>query len=457
MFMKSFFTIVFLVMLTFSLNGQMTIKKGPHDLHTRVNLRDTRIHPNELAKQGIHSLDRLVRYFKTIQTGNRDVKQKLDSIVYYNYYEKNREWHVTDLDYFIYGENGRITDFYYYEWDSQSTQWENYERDEYAYESGVMTQLIIYLWNSMNEEWNYNSKLLFTYEDGAMTGIVIYTWDWESDDWLYSEKYDMLYDENGQMTEAYYSQWNNGMQQWIAVGKRELIYEDGLLMTDLYSAWNGSSWVEFKKYEYSYNGNDISLEIDYVWNNNQNEWKEDEKYEYFYDDQQNLSEVKYYIFIGSDWLLDGKEECIYNNSYSYSELLLPEFYLGFFADYTDLYFRHMLTSYIEYDWFASGETWIDDYKEELYYSEITVTGQPAEPLQNVQWVYPNPASDRIVFNLPDHSGASTIKMYDTGGQLLLTGEVYDDETMNVSHLQRGLYMYVIETDGTTYSGKLLLK
>jgi hypothetical protein len=414
---------------------------------------------DELQTQKIHFLDRIVSHVKTIQTGNRDLKQKLDSIVYYYFYKNDKEWHPADLDYFIYDENGRITEFYYNEWDGQSEQWADYEKDEYTYNDEVMTQILIYLWDGMNENWNYKNKMTFVYDNGLMTEIIIYFWNTEIDNWSFSSKYEISYNEDGTMAEAYYYEWIMGTEQWIPVGKRELTYEGGLLVTDIYSSWNNNDWVYSEKYVYSYEGNDVEIEIDYEWNSNQAEWYEDEKYEYYYDDQQNLSEVIYYQKLNNvrDWALDGKEVCTYNNAYNYNDLLLPVFYLEFFANYPSLYFRHMLTNYTEYDWLAYQETWIEDYKEELYYSDITVSGMTDVPSSDVLLAFPNPAKDRITVNLPDHAGDFIVNIYDNLGRLRLSEKISDNGILNVGKLNRGLYLYMIEADGVTYNGKFILK
>ncbi|RLD79176.1 MAG: hypothetical protein DRJ15_09985, partial [Bacteroidetes bacterium] len=70
-------------------------------------------------------------------------------------------------------------------------------------------------------------------------------------------------------------------------------------------------------------------------------------------------------------------------------------------------------------------------------------------------IYPNPVQDRLNIAIP---GAEEIQVYiySITGQLMYEGrEVYVQESINVSHLEKGLYIVKVISDGKIYTSKLI--
>lgn len=83
------------------------------------------------------------------------------------------------------------------------------------------------------------------------------------------------------------------------------------------------------------------------------------------------------------------------------------------------------------------------------YSPLGVNETPADLIS----VYPNPAND--VINLSGVTGASTVSIYDAAGRLVST-TVVENNALNVSSLEAGVYNISIENNGVTKMEKVTI-
>lgn len=78
--------------------------------------------------------------------------------------------------------------------------------------------------------------------------------------------------------------------------------------------------------------------------------------------------------------------------------------------------------------------------------------------KDVVKVYPNPVSDKLIFN--GIEGASTLKIYAINGRFIQTFKNNTKSEYDLSHLSKGVYIYLIssvENTGIMYSGKIIKK
>lgn len=70
--------------------------------------------------------------------------------------------------------------------------------------------------------------------------------------------------------------------------------------------------------------------------------------------------------------------------------------------------------------------------------------------------YPNPATDEVLFSLPE-SGNSVIAIYDSTGKLIRTERQFDQVFyIDVRNLQQGIYQIVLMQNNNTYTHKILV-
>jgi peroxiredoxin len=103
---------------------------------------------------------------------------------------------------------------------------------------------------------------------------------------------------------------------------------------------------------------------------------------------------------------------------------------------------------------------IDNAVEAINQS-LTVTGFDAELDRKPLTLYPNPVSD-VLHIKPGVESISGIELFDvTGKQVLNTVLPLQTEKssidISVRHLETGIYIYSVRTEGSSYSGKLLIQ
>ena len=91
-----------------------------------------------------------------------------------------------------------------------------------------------------------------------------------------------------------------------------------------------------------------------------------------------------------------------------------------------------------------------------YYSELNPTAVPGISERKIS-VYPNPANDYVVFDLPNIYESATVELFDIQGKKVLEQKLPENRQISVSNLHKGLYMYKLNNKGVIYTGKLIIE
>jgi hypothetical protein len=135
-------------------------------------------------------------------------------------------------------------------------------------------------------------------------------------------------------------------------------------------------------------------------------------------------------------------------SYTFSDLIFPWDWL----DEDDLGNMPLEGSY--YSWDKVSNSWVDDGKEVLYYTEINFTAVPKAAVSGIN-IYPNPVADYI--KVSGVTGIATFNLYNIQGKLILSKTLTANEPVNISGLSRGAYTYNIIVDRKQQAGKIIKK
>jgi hypothetical protein len=249
------------------------------------------------------------------------------------------------------------------------------------------------------------------------------------------------------------SSWNASGNQWIFSYKEENEYNQSDLLSESVISYYSSSppyaWLPQMKWLYTYNASNFLIErLQKQWSQQTNDWELNYKNDLVYDAFQNLIEQisSQWNSATSTWEYDDKVAGIYNNNYSFSDLLLPFWFEEMFD-----FFNHMLLSYEEYDF--NGSSWVLYDTRDLYYSAVNVIGLKEENLSAFV-LYPNPAESYIRIMLPEQMTHATLEIHDLSGRLISRHNITHDAMIPVYHLPKGLYIYRINRS-TSY-GKLIV-
>lgn len=424
---------------------------------------------------------------------NLSKKQRLDSLIL-----KESDTNTYKYE-FGYDANGNRKVQFYIQWNSETQKWEyndNASKEEYIYDAnGNETSCIFSNFDGTTQEWINSSKYEYTYDaNGKMTAHITSIFNSTTQEWIISYKYEFGYDANGKQTFKIFCFWNASTQDWDNYLKNEYSYDaNGNLIVEASRKWNATTqeWEYAQycfKYEYTYNAdnkcifetysdwNASTQDWDYsfrwengydasgkptfsaqsFWNSETQEWEyngEADKYEYGFDANGNPI-----LKIGSRWDATKKEwknglkyEYTYDLSFSLNDLLYPNGYTFMFS-YSSLIVNKPL------EWISYRNVdgnWVN-YKRGTHYYSSVETSVSNVSLKNYK-VYPNPVSDIVTIEIADGRNTFTFELYDIQGRKLISKEMTNNGQINLEGLAKGFYLYNLNMDGKTESGKLIKK
>lgn len=382
------------------------------------------------------------------------VMQRLDSISYFDY--NNSQYILTDVEWYIFDNSGRILEDYSKYYDDGPGKWILDYKSEYSY--NVLYELateMSYNWDDNGSVWEKSYKYDYTYSSGNLSEEIGYSWNSSTSQWENSWKTVYNYNLNGDLI-LITSYNGNGQGQWVNSWKDEYSYSNNQISSMTSYGWDSNSglWENYYKTEYSYdaNGND-TLDIELSWNSGTSQWENSSKTEYSFAANNDLIMDKFFDWNSSTstWEVSYKDEYNYNQSFSFSELLMPFYY------YEDIaFFNHMLTDVVFSEYNYGNLQWDIYGKANFYYSQQVINS--VAELENLEFnIYPNPASDYLVIDARNIANNMEIKLFDITGKALIIKEIKSGEKLNISKLKAGIYFYNISIDGVTRFGKIVKK
>ncbi len=487
--MKTTLNLLIAVLFSASVMGQTIDYKLR--FQERENLKEVKGLHNLLLSENKPEKHHSVNHTKNkefLLKSGKAIKQRLDSVI-------TQDWSGSQpnkgVEFFLYDVNGKTTLDAYFTWNSLTNQWDNSSKSEYIYDNnGNIILEVDYNWNANTYQWVGTYKYEYTYD--ANENLILkmyYQWDTNLGQWVGDYKDENTYNANGKMILQIEYYWTNSMNQWVSAGKAEYTYNtDEKLILKLFYNWNSltnqwdssskidytldingniivetsyqwntntAQWDGYSKYEYTYDANEkMILRIEYTWNFSSGEWTGNYKDEYTYNANENMIlEINYsWNFNTGQWISGWKEECAYDNTYTFNDLLIP--YAFETDDNSVMFFNHMLTEMFDYQYISTN--WSLANKSTFYYSAQNVQSISNTDVASAISVYPNPATDYVVFNLGETKNQFTLELFDIQGRVVMNQKVNNCTTVSVEKLQRGLYFYRIKDSGKIFNGKLMV-
>ncbi|MDD2286665.1 MAG: T9SS type A sorting domain-containing protein [Paludibacter sp.] len=354
------------------------------------------------------------------------------------------------------------------EWDFDGQTWKNVTKEEYAYdESGNLIRQIWY--DSYNPEtmvWNAQYKTELGYNaDGSEALRAYYVWSIALQDWRLTNKYENYYDEYGKPVLEASTQWNDNLQREIINYKNEKVYDNQrnlIVESHIYSnvVLVGSQYylqTGGEKVENNFNSSGQLLSsIEYYYINEV--FVPDEKYEYTYHSAYPTAIETEYVYTWnqstSTWKNEGKGVLTSNFEVPRKDLIAP-FQGEDDSREVKMYFSYMATELLQYSWSNITQSWMEDSKVLVYYTQSEFSSIDKVDLEPVS-VYPNPVTDFLTIRLKEHSIAN-FRLFDLQGRKLYEAPVNNQSKIDVSGFVNGIYFYQLTKDNETISGKLLKK
>ena len=359
----------------------------------------------------------------------------------------------------MYNDNGNVVLHIYFE--GNDSVWDNDGKEEYIYDADG--KIILYkesYWSDSDSNWVYDGKNEYTYDNGLLSEQIYYNYDNSSDSWVSNEK-DVYTYNSSNLIEEIHLNWNSSASQWDSSYKEVYSYNsDNLLEGYIYYSYDNESnaYIKDNKKGYTYDGdNNLITEVRYHWNGSS--WENNRKYEYSYATSNLYTEEDQYNWDNSDgWILSDKELRTYADSidvntikFSYiftsDEGLMNDFFRGALVDY----------EYYEYEEDKASASLSEKYK--FFYDKLNSSSLVANYKIDARIkLYPNPASD-ILFVSSEENIDGRIVVSDISGKTFRTINIYGTHTsIPVQTLPSGIYMISItDKNGNTLKTARIIK
>ncbi len=178
-----------------------------------------------------------------------------------------------------------------YIWDVVKSQWQNFEKHEYAENDyGSTLHDVRYTWNNTTNKWEGVYKHLKAYNSDNIFFLELNEryddWNDTTDTWIGNYKHVYAYNDNGKkILNEYYNAWNYTTNKWKGNNKDVWAYDDNgnCILYENYNDWNDTAgtWIGFVRWVFAYNSdNELSSAESYKWSDST--WVEYEKYTYTY-------------------------------------------------------------------------------------------------------------------------------------------------------------------------------
>jgi hypothetical protein len=395
--------------------------------------------------------------------------QKPDSTLQENWVDSTSQWVTAGKRVNTYNAYGQIILDLAYWWDETAGMWVFRYKNDYTWNEGSkLLSVASFLWDEIRGTWYGGSRHDYTYDDhGNKATVISFDWDPNAEDWIYYNKEEYNYDAEGKLASLTAWKWNISPDQWFMDFKMDHAYDqngnDTLINLYTIDPDNGALAVsEIMKYGYDENGFRVSF-LEVIRPDSVTGWINNYRSEYTNDATGNLilSVQYYWNEITGEWLANIKE------SYDYDAAGHVTLYKEYLNNDSPVNWDSTLIIEQTYDEYGnlkvetfhgkSAFTGVWNVSRNInFYSVYDITQVPSIPDPPVS-VYPNPASEYILFDLEGSPESAIVEMFNSQGRQVLKRRIFGSEPVTVNQLAKGIYMYTVTYGKKIYSGKVLIQ
>ena len=373
---------------------------------------------------------------------------------------------------YTYNASGQLIEVITQQYSIPGSQFVNQQKEVYTYAQTTdpkPTLVQIYQWDTANTSWGDFQRANITYNGNfQFTDIVMETKDNLNNTWVNSQHFTRSYDANFRLTEYIIQQWQGNA--WVNYSKKSVSYTpmgsyEEIIVENFSWDTTSSLWSINGKQVKQVDTTDIIIQVEYFyWDSASSQLVGSTKIVYSYNT--NDIEAAYFSWDSQtqDWKTDNlqKDLYAYDMSVAKNDLILPYNYGGNTSLTNSLFttgipsFDHLNHKLLNKESFyraTVSDPWVPTYKQTYLYTD-TAAGID-DSRQIAAKIYPNPFNDNIHFEVA--SDAYSINVYDLNGRLLFAVDLNSHTSVNLSFLNKGVYIYKIQTDKGTASGQIIKK
>jgi hypothetical protein len=388
-------------------------------------------------------------------------------------------------------ENGNTIAASLYEWDNTTNTWTPFIHNTFTYDSngnrivenwvidffdshkkieksydslGQLVQTITSQLDYTSNQFSYTKKedYVFT-NDSLLLSHTYYLWNDSSLIWDKNSEYNYRYNSYNKLQYREYAKIGTGSYSLVLQSRKEYIYDDeDEINGEINTRWDteNAQWINLTKLEFAKNEeNKLIFEADFTWDSLSVDWIPETKEIHNYDSSGNLIKHNYF---GKDTLTtqlieEWSNDFSYDLTVSFSDLIYPaEFEYWHISKLKD--FEQYSNVMLQKSYSEIKDNQIVATEVLTFYNTLEDQTEVAEfdSEYNLK-VYPNPASDYVVFDIGNTRQLTTVELYDLKGNKISTQQLPSNNQVSVSKLKSGLYIYKIVCDSKISSGKIRVK
>ncbi len=418
--------------LTFSLMAQSHIK-NVEDFNTNF-YKDQELSTQKSTSQ--HLVDTKEITYK--KQGATTALEAVESLIEQSYQPGTDTWVNHSKYEYGFDAEGNKSTAYWHVWHQGNQQWIGHLKKHPEYdENGHLKKITSYRYQKNELDWKEDGKLTFKYDNRNQLSETEY-YTYHKNRWRKANKKEFIY--NGRVEEIIQYSWNATKADWQTHFKTKHIYDAyGNVNKTQIEKWDIKigRWINFKKHEYVYTEkNDLLNSTHFFWslgnsNDAKGKWISDERKVNTYENEDQLTQSTFYKWDKNNltWMDAHKKEYYQHNSKGQ-------------ANKSALFY-----------WNPAGKVWIKGFQS-LY----KLSPKPALALvSNDLKVYPNPTDDVITFDIEKGKKPIRVQLFDMEGKEVLSQILGDNGQVKVGHFSEAMYLYKLQRDGVTYSGKFSVK
>lgn len=449
----TFFLAIFLISLWANGQNKSELQKRIHQAEAKF----TRFAEKTAVITSQPSISEITAANDKVVFKNANVTQKLDSIVTSILNLETEIWHYDWKDEYIYNSEMKGTVLIEREWDNTSQVWNTIFRTELNYNNqGMISSITIYSLDEQSQEMKLENMIEAFYNATGKLDSVLHYIPVTTDTSILESKQIYHYNASGKLEEMEFVSIEDGDTETLsyiytynADGNLEtssMVYseeEEEIIFYKRFYSYDASGkktnsefWslnfftFTLEKnsrtvYEYNISG-DITVETSSNWNNTTETWDEDEREVYTYGNI-NFSDVAFPYY--AQIIVNSEEfEVTFNKAPVESNTF----------------------EIIDGNWKNTDKT--------FFFYSVGIPTNIFVQEQNSILMYPNPTSDKVLFNWDSHYQRLNLQIYMTTGSKIMDREISSNEQVSITDLNRGIYFVKLNNGKQeVYSGKLLIK
>ncbi len=312
-------------------------------------------------------------------------------------------------------------------------------------------------WNPISHKFEGGRLFEFIYNDQNLLHLTYNKYlDTLSGLWQRAYYEVIYYNQNilDSIRQVYRWDATNGL--WVDSLQKSYTYNSKLFPAEeIDQLWIGSTWQNYKKWEYIYEDDLLDEEYEYNWNDFIKGWEYKDFSDYYYYPNLTLEKITDYFWDGYEWYNKTRKTYTYNGQSQPVEILNEFWSFGF-----NQWSNSSLNNY-DYDsngnrnffaffqWDDYNLKWQNIYKEENFWSLFESQGF-GDLAQFDFDVFPNPAIDIVQISLSRNTLNNShvqLFIYSNEGRLELSKNLSETvENIDISFLPQGVYHFIIKTE-----------